>query len=76
MEILKSMDHITGVFEASELYPVAEKVVRIEIPTLVTEDAHGLIADAELLDLTRIEAASAPPALVARHVARFNKFLG
>jgi hypothetical protein len=42
----------------------------------VTEDAHALIANAELLDLTRIEAASAPPELVAGHVARFNAFLG
>ncbi len=75
MEILKSMDHITGVFEASEHYPVAEKVRQISVPTLVTEDAHDLIPGAELLDLVRIEAASAPPELVTKHVARFEAFL-
>lgn len=75
MEILKSMDHITGVFEASEKYPVADKLPQLAVPTLVTEDGHGLIPGAELLELPRIEAVSATAQEVSQHVARFRHFL-
>ena len=75
MEILKSMDHITGVFEASEKYAVAEKLAQLAVPTLVTEDGHPLIANAELLELPRIEAVSATAQEVDLHVDRFRRFL-
>lgn len=75
MEILKSIDHITGVFEASELYPIVERLRALRVPTLVTEDGHGFIAGAELLELPRIEAVSAPAETVSAHVARFRQFL-
>ncbi len=75
MEILKSMDHITGVFEASEKYPVAEKLAQLTLPTLVTEDGHPLISGAELLELPRIEAVSATDQAVNRHADRFRRFL-
>ncbi len=75
MEILKSMEHITGVFEASEKYPVIEKLGKLTHPTLVTDDGHPLISGAELLELPRIEAVSASAAEVAEHADRFRKFL-
>ena len=75
MEILKSMDHITGVFEASEKYPVADKLRQLAVPTLVTEDGHPLISGAELLELPRIEAVTASVEEVSRHAARFRRFL-
>lgn len=38
-------------------------------------DGHGFVADAELLELPRIEAVSAPAETVTAHVARFRQFL-
>ncbi len=75
MEILKSMEHITGVFEASEQYPVAEKLSQLQVLTLVTGDGHPFIAGAQLLELPRIEAVSASAEQVSRRVARFRGFL-
>ncbi len=75
MEILKSMDHITGVFEASERYPVVNKLKQIRVPTLVTEDGLPYVTDAELLELPRIEAVSASDDEVDQHVKRFRTFL-
>ena len=75
MEILKSMDHIVGVFEASERYPVVERLGRLNLPTLVSEDGHELIQGAELLDLPRIEAVTASQTEVSQHVERFRRFL-
>lgn len=75
MEILKSMDHIVGVFEASERYPVVDRLSRLKVPTLVTEDGHALIPGAELLELPRIEAVTASAAEVSTHIERFRRFL-
>ena len=75
MEILKSMEHITGVFEASENYPVVERLRALQHPTLVTEDGYPLVTGAELLELPRIEAVSAPPSEVNKHTQRFRTFL-
>ena len=75
MEILKSMDHIVGVFEASERYPVVERLGRLSVPTLVTEDGYKLVNRAHLLELPRIEAVAASTAEVAQHVSRFRRFL-
>jgi len=75
MEILKSMEHIVGVFEASERYPVADRLSQLNLPTLVSEDGHGLISNAELLELPRIEAVTASATEVSQHVNRFRRFL-
>ena len=75
MEILKSIDHITGVFEASENYPVRGKLQALRHPVLVTEDGHPFVSGSELLELDRIEAVSAPQPAVDRRIARFRRFL-